>query len=99
VKKLLALYGPPDDPDQFARHYREVHTPLTLAMPGLRRLEVGRVAGEDGPYHLVAEMTFDGQEQLDAALASEEGAAAVADLDNFATGGCTVLVLDVEEAG
>jgi len=85
--KLIALYGKPDDPQAFDRHYFEVHTPLARKMPGLRRLEASPVTGSPGGeprYHLVAEMYFDDQAALNAAMKSEEGKAAARDLMSFA---------------
>jgi uncharacterized protein (TIGR02118 family) len=95
VNKLYAFYGSPDDPAAFDRHYRDVHTPLVLAMPDLVGFAVSRrmappAAGEPEHY-LVAEMTFRSSGEMEASLASPEGEAAVADLANFATGGVTVM--------
>src|SRR4051794_32212279 len=33
--KAVVLYGHPEDPDAFERHYAETHTPLAEAIPGL----------------------------------------------------------------
>lgn len=69
-------------------------------MPGLRRFEASRVVGTpDGsepPYHRIAELWFDSAEAMDAAMASDEARAAVADIPNFATGGATVVVSEVD---
>ena len=101
MMRLLALYGHPDDPAAFDRHYREVHAPLVKTMPHLRRFEVSRSlgapGGEQSPYYLLAEMVYDSEERLQESLASQAGADAVDDLANFATGGVTVLVADTEE--
>ena len=52
--KAVVLYGHPEDPDAFERHYAETHTPLAEAIPGLRRFEAARgFATPDGsavPY-------------------------------------------------
>ncbi|ADU52233.1 Ethyl tert-butyl ether degradation EthD [Thermaerobacter marianensis DSM 12885] len=85
--KLVALYQHPDDLEAFDRHYREVHLPLARRMPGLRRVEVARVTGSPGgssPYYLMAEMYFDDDASLQAALQSAEGRAAGKDLMGFA---------------
>jgi uncharacterized protein (TIGR02118 family) len=95
VNKLYAFYGRPDDPAAFDTHYRDVHTPLVLAMPNLVGFAVSRrmaapAAGEPEHY-LIAEMTFRTGDEMQASLTSPEGEAAVADVANFATGGITVM--------
>lgn len=96
MHRLTVCYGHPRDDAVFDAHYRDVHRPLAEKLPGLRGLALGACesAGGDGPapYHLVAELAFDGPGELAAALASPEGQAAAADLDNFADGGVTLFV-------
>ena len=85
--KLIALYKKPADPDAFDRHYRETHTPLAEALPGLRKLELSRVKGApvgEPRYYLVAEMYFDDFDALSAAMKSDAGKAAGKDLMGFA---------------
>lgn len=97
---VMVLYGEPADPAAFDRHYREVHTPLVHAMPHLVAFEhtAGAVAVRgDGAYHLVARLRFESAAHHEAALASPEGAAAVADVGNFADGGVTILTAEVVE--
>jgi uncharacterized protein (TIGR02118 family) len=81
--RFVILYGIPHDVEEFERHYRQVHVPLTRALPGLRRYTLGRgvrmVRGDD-PYHLVAELEWDDMAALQAAFASPEGRAAAADM-------------------
>jgi uncharacterized protein (TIGR02118 family) len=52
--------------------------------------------GSPAAAHLVAVLTFDSEEALGAALGEPEGQAAVADLDNFAQAGVTILTGPVE---
>ena len=40
--RFLAVYETPTDSEAFDRHYREVHIPLGLRLPGLRRYTVSR---------------------------------------------------------
>jgi len=85
--KLIALYKKPADVAAFEEHYREIHTPLAKKMPGLKRLEVSRMTGApggDAKFHLMAEMYFDNQESMMAALRSPEGKAAAQDVMSFA---------------
>lgn len=98
--KLTVLYGQPEDPPTFDQYYKNNHTPLVEKIPNLRRFEVAKVAGtpEGGQpeYYTVAELWFESMEKLQNALGSEEGQAASEDVPNFATGGATILVCDVQ---
>lgn len=99
--KLVVLYGRPEDPDAFERYYADTHTALAKAIPGLRRFEAARgVATPDGseiPYQRIAELTFDDVENLQAGTASDEGQAAVNDIPNFATGGVTIFIAEIDD--
>jgi uncharacterized protein (TIGR02118 family) len=79
--RFLATYETPTDPDAFDRHYREVHVPLALRLPGLRRYTIGRDAAavRGAPYYLIAELEWDTIDDLRAAFASPEGQAVAAD--------------------
>ena len=98
--KAVVLYGPPEDPDAFERYYADTHTALAKAIPGLQRFEAGRGVGTaDGsavPYQRIAELTFQDMDALQAGLGSEEGQAAVNDIQNFATGGVTVFFAEID---
>jgi len=100
--KLVALYGPPTDVAAFERYYAATHVPLARQLPGLERVETARLLGtaEGGaaPYHRIAELWFADMERFQAAAASAEGRALAADVANFATGGLTVLVAQVDAA-
>ena len=73
--------------EEFERYWRERHLPLVAKLPGLRRLVANRVlADPDGPppaFDGVAEDWFDDLQAHDAALASPEGRAVLADAPNF----------------
>jgi uncharacterized protein (TIGR02118 family) len=75
---------------------------LAKQIPGLRSymLSRGEVTGPEGPaaYHLVGQLDFDSMSDLQAALASPEGVASAGDLQNFATGGATLIWHDVNDA-
>jgi uncharacterized protein (TIGR02118 family) len=98
--KAVVLYGPPEDPDAFERYYADTHTALAKAIPGLQRFEAGRGLGTpDGgavPYQRIAELTFADMDALQAGLGSDEGQAAVNDIQNFATGGVTVFFAEID---
>jgi len=85
--KLIALYRTPKNPEEFDEHYNNIHTPLVLQMPGLRKLEITRITcapiGES-KYYLFAEMYFDSVDAMNAANASPQGRATAKDLMSFA---------------
>jgi uncharacterized protein (TIGR02118 family) len=94
--KMTVLYGPPKDPAAFEDHYAGTHAGLVDKIPNLKRFEpskvVGTPDGSEPPYYRIAELVFDGNDELQAALGSDEGRAAVDDMGNFASGGATVLI-------
>ena len=98
--KLIALYGKPQNPEAFEKHHREVHTPLVMNMPGLRKLEVSKVTGAplgETKYYMMAEMYFADQNSLNAAMSSPEGRAAAKDLIGFAGNLVTMFHGEVHE--
>jgi uncharacterized protein (TIGR02118 family) len=98
--KAVVLYGTPEDPEAFERYYAQTHTPLANAIPGLQRFEAARaIATPDGsavPYQRIAELTFEDMDALQAGLGSDEGQAAVDDIPNFATGGVTIFLAELD---
>jgi uncharacterized protein (TIGR02118 family) len=96
--KLVVAYGAPQDPAAFEQHYASTHTPIVHKIPNLQRFEAGKVLGTpDGspaPYFWIAELSFDDVPTLQAAMASPEGAAAAADVPNFASGGATLMIAE-----
>ena len=98
--KLTALYGHPTNAEAFEAYYADSHMPLVAKMSGVLRHEkakiVGAPNGDKAPYHRMFEAWFDSEAALNASLGAPEGQAVVADLDNFATGGVTILVSAVE---
>ena len=102
--RLTASYahGADDAADQaIVSHYRDTHAPLAAKLPDLRAFTWGACETPDGsrPAHaIVAVLDWDSREQATAALSSEAGKAAVADLDNFAQAGVALEFYDVETA-
>ena len=99
--KLTVLYGQPKDAAAFERYYINTHTPIAQKVKGLRRFEIAKVVGTaDGktsPHYRIANLYFDSAEQMQQSLGSKEGQAGAADLANFATGGATLLIADVQD--
>ena len=81
--KLFAVWTRPQDVDGFERYYEDVHTPIAAAVPGLQKLVLTRTAEglgeEESPFHRIAELWFEDEAALEAALASEEGQRAIDD--------------------
>ena len=73
--------------EEFERYWREWHLPLVAKLPGLRRLVANHVLldpNDTAPaYDGVAEDWFDDLQAHDAALASPQGQAVLADAPNF----------------
>ena len=88
--RMLVLYDLPDDPVAFLAHYENVHVPLTRAVKGIRVYEYGRVdavplpVGTVAPYWFTAQIVFDDLAAFNAALATPEAGAALADVPNLA---------------
>ncbi len=97
--KITVLFGHPEAPEAFEAYYANHHVPLAAKMPNIHRFESGRIrAVDDGmpPYHRTAEVWFASAERMGEAMSSPQGEAATRDFANFATGGATVLVSEVQ---
>jgi uncharacterized protein (TIGR02118 family) len=94
--RLSVYYNPPADPEAFVTHYESTHVPLASKMPGLRSYVWGKSlatpTGDPAPYFVTAELTFDDMEALGTAASSPEGAAALADMANFADAGAVTVI-------
>ncbi len=93
--RLTVLYGHPQDPAEFDRYYHEIHIPLAKTMPGLQGWTIGKcesaTPGEKPPYYMIVGLFADTRADLEAILASPQGQATIADVPNFASGGCTFM--------
>ncbi|MCE0764064.1 EthD family reductase [Pseudonocardia kujensis] len=98
---LTVLYNPPADAAAFDKHYDEVHAPLAAKLPNLESFTIVRPGpGPDGSapqYHLIATLTFDSAEAMQASMGGPEGKAATDDLANFAQAGVTILTGEVQQ--
>lgn len=85
--RFIVLWGTPQDPEEFNRHYQEVHIPLARKLPGLRRYTLSRnaapIRGGD-PWYLVAELDWDDMASLRQAFESPAGQATAEDVANLA---------------
>jgi uncharacterized protein (TIGR02118 family) len=98
MAQLVVMYKNPKDKASFDKYYFEKHVEVANKLPGLRKYEVsqGPVVTPAGPsdYHLVAILHFDNLSAIQAAFGSTEGQAAVADVQDFATGGVDIVMFD-----
>ena len=98
MSRILVLYNQPADPAAFDRYYFGTHVPIAKKIPGLRSYTVNSGSpmpmSPGQPPYLIAVLEFDSMADIQKAVASPEGMAAVADLPNFAQAGATVLAFD-----
>ena len=98
--KVTVLYGQPSDPSAFEDYYANTHVPLAAKMPEVKRFEATRVlatpGGDQPPFYRIAELWFESQDTMQQAMGSPEGQDTVNDIPNFATGGATVLIGEVD---
>jgi len=98
--KLTVLYGHPKDAAAFEKYYAQTHLPIAQTVKGVRRIELAKVTGapdgSPGAFYRIAELYFDDAKHLQSVMATSEMQKTVGDLGNFATGGVTVLVSDVQ---
>jgi uncharacterized protein (TIGR02118 family) len=95
---MIEIYRTPDDPAAFEDYYAHQHIPFaTEHMPGVTGAQNLRVldtaVGEEG-YYRISQMTFESPAAMRQAIASDDGQSVLRDLDSFATGGATVLLVD-----
>jgi uncharacterized protein (TIGR02118 family) len=98
--KLTVLYSHPDDPDAFEDYYANTHMPLVETIPNLQRYEAARIVatpdGSEPPYYRIFEGYFEDIEQLQSGMGTPEGQAAAEDIPNFATGGATLFICEID---
>jgi uncharacterized protein (TIGR02118 family) len=101
--RLTVLYGQPTDPRAFDEYYAKTHIPIARKMRGWSRWTIEKVISKPGdppsPYYLVVGLYAADMEELQRILATPESRAAADDVANFATGGATNLLTEVEEVG
>lgn len=100
--RVSVCYGKPTDAAAFDDHYQNIHIALANRIPGVQEYTYGKVSSLDGsepPYYSVAGLYFADHDALQAALTSPEMGAAVADVENFASGGVTMFVTEEHTVG
>lgn len=97
--QISVCYGKPEDPAAFDEYYRTTHVPLATKVPGLAGLSWGTCHSLDGSepeFYAVAQLRFDTEADLQQALSSQEMKDAGKDVRNFATGGASMFVQQLE---
>lgn len=99
--KVTALYGAPKDPAAFEKYYAGTHMPMVYAVKGISRIELGKpLPGPDGKapaFYRITELWFDNMQAMQSVTGRPEWKKVVEDIPNFATGGATVLVSEIEK--
>ena len=88
--KVIAVYKALSDEAQknkFEDHFKNIHTPICLKIPGIKEVRVNRIFG--GPagasnLHQVVEMVFENKESWKAAMKTPEMMESGKDAMNFA---------------
>ena len=93
--KATVLYGQPTDADAFEKYYIETHLPLVAKTQGVLKAEFSKCFpnpdGSAAAFYRIADLYFASPAEMQEAMGSAEGKAMAADLQNFATGGVTIL--------
>ncbi|HVA36649.1 MAG TPA: EthD family reductase [Candidatus Dormibacteraeota bacterium] len=100
--KVVILYPMPKDPAEFDRRYDGEHLEIAAQIPNLRKLVAGRVkrvATGSADYYRYAELHFDDEATMAAALASEAGQRSRNHANELSTGGMPVrLIVEIAES-
>ena len=96
----MVAFEEPRDPDEFERHFWDVHIPVAKEMPGLRRYTVSRnVAPVRGDaFFQISELDWADMGALEQAFQSSAGRATAHDVAELAPAdGVRSVVYDVED--
>lgn len=98
IKRVALLRRRPDlTAEEFARHWREVHTKLALEMGGMTRYVINivdRQQSPDAPIDGFSELWWRDLETMRAAFNTEAGRRLKADEANFTDGQVQVIVVE-----
>lgn len=89
LKFMVVVYKLPTMSEvEFVRYFREVHGPLAVKLPGLKKYRQNFVAADPTRNHpgwnAIIELYWEDRQAMEAAWKSREGLAATADLPAFA---------------
>ena len=98
--KLTVLYGAPKDPAAFEKYYLGSHMPKVYKIKGIKHIELAKgLPGPDGKpaaYYRVTELWFSSMKKMQSVTGSPGFQKIVEDVPNFATGGATIVVGQIE---
>ncbi|HHH0660244.1 TPA: EthD family reductase [Yersinia enterocolitica] len=86
--------------DDFVEHWKEIHTAITLKLPGLRAYvlnPIDRRVYPDSPIDGFSELWFDSLEDAVAAFDSPIGKAAFIDVPNFVDAVAVTYVTEIKK--
>ena len=88
MARMVVIYKQPKNPEEFNKHYYDVHIPLALKIPGLKKYEISRgpiISTTGHSAYLVAVISFESMDTLKAGFASPEGQACAEDRKKLAS--------------
>lgn len=107
--KLFAFWTAPkpEDVDAFEQHYTQTHAPLATKVPHLRKLVTTLTSdgleGGEPAFYRIAEMVFDGKEQMEESTHSPQWQELRADagtlIEQFGVGMTVAIGTEQESAG
>lgn len=74
--KIVTIYRRVDDQNALEEFFSRTHLPLAEQLPGLKKSEVSRIAGQPGGesrFHMMYELYFESREAYERAMVSEPG--------------------------
>ena len=100
--KLIVMYPPPENTDQFESVYHNEHVPMAVAkISGKTKIVATKIldSGQSpARFHRIAEIHFPSMQILKACAASEGGKQVLANAKSISTGGPPVILIAEEEA-
>jgi uncharacterized protein (TIGR02118 family) len=98
--KLTVLYGAPKDPAAFEKYYLGSHMPNLYKIKGIKHIELAKgLPGPDGKppaYYRVTELWFSNMKKMQSVTGTPAFKKIVDDVPNFASGGATIVVGQIE---
>ena len=101
--KIMVMYPPPKDLDEFERAYSNEHIPMASAIfqrAGATKAVLTKATGSPTgapAFHRIAEIHFPSLAALQACAASKDGQDALAHAHEISNGGCPLVLIAEEE--
>jgi uncharacterized protein (TIGR02118 family) len=98
--KITVLYGAPKDPAAFEKYYAGTHMPMLYKAKGIKRIELAKGLpqpdGKPPAFYRITEIWFSSAKKMAAVTGTPGWKKIIDDVPNFATGGATVLVSQID---